>query len=111
MVKKIVNMITTQSETISHTVFFDNFFYKLQYDVLKDLASIKLKAFGNIKENRTLGATKNMIGVKDMKILIKKYLIFVTTERSTSVNGTTTRSSASEATLQLIYRGKKWSAG
>ena len=83
MVKKVVNIITTQSETVKHTVFFDNFFYNLQYDLLKDLAKKIMKAVGAVRENKTLGAAKRMIGVKVMKMLIEKYLIFVATERFT----------------------------
>ena len=73
MVKKIVNIITTQFETVKHTVFFDNFF--TGYDVLKDFASINMKAVETVRKNRTLRTPNNMIGVKN---LIEKQFIFVT---------------------------------
>ena len=66
-----------------------------------------MKAAETVRENRTLGAAKSMIGVKDMKILIEDNLIFAKTEKSSSANGMTTRSSQLEVTLQLIYRCKK----
>ena len=61
VVKKMVHMITTNSETIRHIIatlnmFFDNFF--TNYDLLKNLASMSMKKVRTVRENRTLVAKK-----------------------------------------------------
>ena len=63
-------------------MLFESYF--TSYDLLKDLASMNMKTLGTVRENRTLEAEIDVIVVKDRKNFIKKYMISVSTEKSTA---------------------------
>ena len=55
----MVDVVKQHSDPMKHELFFHNF--------LEDLADQNVKAIGTVRENRTLGATKKMKTLKEMK--------------------------------------------
>ena len=59
VVQGMFDVVKEHSDPMKHELFFDNFF--TSYNLLEDLAD------QNVKKNRTLGATKKMKTLKEMK--------------------------------------------
>ena len=62
VVQGMVDVVREHSDPMKHELFFDNFF--TSYNLLEDQ---NVKAIGTVRENRTLGATKKMKTLKEMK--------------------------------------------
>ncbi|XP_066978937.1 piggyBac transposable element-derived protein 3-like [Macrobrachium rosenbergii] len=65
IITKMVDVISSRSNTEKHQLYFENFF--TSYDLLVQLTESNAKATGTIRENRSAGAAKALSTTKELQ--------------------------------------------
>ena len=65
VINNMVSIISSNSNVLYHQLYFDNFFSS--YHLINELTEKSMRATGNTQKNRTEGANKQLIQIKELQ--------------------------------------------